>query len=57
MNKSQYFKKMKSDGFVSSDFLGYWRIPGTGTEVSDLNAGNDYAAKYAYMKKQQQKRK
>ena len=55
MNRREYIKKMKADGFVSSNFLGYWRLPGTGTEVSDMNAGDDYGKKYSYMHKQLQK--
>lgn len=56
MTKKEYIKKMKADGFVSESFLGYWKLPGTSTSVSDLNAGDDYSAKYQYMRHQLQKR-
>jgi len=57
MTKAEYLQKMKAKGFIGPSFLGYWRLPGTSTSVSDLNANGDYQAKYDYMQAQLKKKK
>lgn len=61
ITKDQYREKMENHGFQRRPFLGYWQLPIEGRTVcvSDLNAGDNYRAKLAYMLSQleQEKRK
>lgn len=54
ISREKYLAAMKSHGFASEGVMGYWRlpIPGRTINVSDLNAGDRYRTKLAYMLKQ-----
>lgn len=53
ISRKRYLEKMQAHGFTREGIMGYWRlpIPGRYIMVSDLNAGDRYRTKLAYMLK------
>ena len=49
LSLAQYNYRMEKHGFTTMGILGYWTLPGTSIQVSDLNAGINRREKLKYM--------